>query len=523
MIAKLGWRQPTAAREIDRAQEPRVEADGSTDSFPLLRYYLITSLLVITAITIAVAFLFVRRAETDFLRESSERGGTEAAHLVQILFYSVWAPRISQDEGATLRSAIDPEALSEFARSTTFGLDIVDLKLIDLNGDVLWSNSPGPLESYSNDEAFRSSISRGVSTSEVRHGHTIRTPEGSQRQVDAVRVFHPIRDVPLDSGLEGNIIGVLHIDKDVTEELQSTLNDTMTVAVIGSIGSGVVLFALLFLIVLRADRIITRSRNRSIRQRLEIEEAQAKHVQSARLAAVGELVSGVAHELNNPLTGIWGHSQLLASKKDLDPTVKERVDTISSEAERAVRIVKNLLSFARGGSDEKTYTAINEPIEAVFDLRKYSLMVNNIELQTDLQPGLPMTMADPYKIQQVTLNLMINAEQAMEEAGVGDYLRVVTESSDNMLRLIVSDNGPGIAEQDIAKLFDPFFTTKDVGKGTGLGLSICYGIVRDHGGTLSVQNESPRGARFTIELPIIEQDLPPIQGPPDTPDTPPTS
>jgi two-component system NtrC family sensor kinase len=159
----------------------------------------------------------------------------------------------------------------------------------------------------------------------------------------------------------------------------------------------------------------------------------------------------------------------IAAKKDIAPTIKERVDTISSEAERAVRIVKNLLSFARGGSNEKTYTAINEPIEAVFDLRKYSLMVNNIELQTDLQPGLPMTMVDPYKIQQVMLNLMINAEQAMEEAGVGDYLRVVTESSDNMLRLIVSDNGPGIAEQDIAKLFDPFFTTKDVGKGHRTG------------------------------------------------------
>jgi signal transduction histidine kinase len=522
MIAKLGWRQPVAARESDRAREPQVEADGSADSFPLLRYYLITSLLVITAITIAVAFLFVKRAETNFIRDSAERGETEAAHLVQILFYSVWAPQISQDEGATLRSAIDPEALSEFARSTTFGLNIVDMKLIDIEGDVLWSSSPEPAENFSNDESFRISISRRLSTSEVRSGYTIRTPEGGQERIDAVRVFHPIRDVPLDSGSEGNIIGVLHIDKDVTEELNSTLNDTMTVAVLGSIGSGVVLFALLFLIVLRADKIITRGRNRSIRQRLEIEEAQAKHTQSARLAAVGELVSGVAHELNNPLTGIWGHSQLLAAKKDLDPIIKERVDTISSEAERAVRIVKNLLSFARGGSDEKIYTAINEPIEAVFDLRKYSLMVNNIGLQTNLKPGLPMTMADPYKIQQVVLNLMVNAEQAMEEAGAGDYLRVVTESSDNMLRLIVSDNGPGIAEQDIAKLFDPFFTTKDVGKGTGLGLSICYGIVRDHGGTLSVQNESPRGAKFTIELPIVEQDSPPTQGPPNPQDTAPT-
>jgi len=130
-------------------------------------------------------------------------------------------------------------------------------------------------------------------------------------------------------------------------------------------------------------------------------------------------------------------------------------------------------------------------------------MVNNIELQTDLQPGLPMTTADAYKIQQVTLNLMVNAEQAMEEAGVGDWLRVSAETSGDTLRLVVCDNGPGAAEQDIAKLFDPFFTTKEPGKGTGLGLSICYGIVRDHEGTLSVENESPHGARFTVELPIV--------------------
>jgi signal transduction histidine kinase len=503
MIARLARWQSAAAREDDGVQDPVAEHADSPDSFPLLRYYLITSLLVITVITIAVAFLFVKRAEADFTRQSTERAGTEVAHLVQILFYSVWAPRISDTSGASLRSAIDPDALNEFARNTTFGLDIVDIKIIDTEGDVLWSSEAESLENFRSDDAFLTAITQGTVTSELRRSHAVVTSEGQRRQVAAVRVFYPMRDVPLDSGEEGSIIGVLHIDKDVTEALARTRHDTLIVAVLGSIGSGVVLFALLFLIVFRADRIITRGRIRAIRQRRELEEAQAKHVQSARLAAVGELVSGVAHELNNPLTSIWGLSQLLTAKKGLDPAVKERVDTIGSEAERAVRIVKNLLSFARGGSDEKTYTSINEPVEAVFDLRKYSLMVNNIALQTDLQPGLPMTMADPYKIQQVTLNLMVNAEQAMEEAGIGDYLRVTTETRDDTLQLVVSDNGPGVAEQDIAKLFDPFFTTKEPGKGTGLGLSICYGIVRDHGGTLSVQNESPHGARFTVELPIV--------------------
>ena len=509
MIARLGRRQSAAAREDDGARDPVVERDAYNDSFPLLRYYLITSLLVITAVTIAVAILFVKRAEADFTREATERGGTEVAHLVQILFYSVWAPLIPQASGATLRSAIDPEALTEFARNTTFGLDIVDIKIIDTEGEVLWSSTPEPFELYRDDDAFLSAVSRGTFTSELRRGHPIKTPEGESRSVDAVRVFYPMRDVPLDSGEEGRVIGVLHVDKDVTEALARTRRDTVIIALLGSIGSGVVLFALLFLIVLRADRIITRGRIRSISQRRELQEAQAKHAQSAKLAAVGELVSGVAHELNNPLTSIWGLSQLLSSKRGLDPAIKERIDTIGSEAERAVRIVKNLLSFARGGSGEMTYTSINEPIEAVFDLRRYSLMVNNIELQTDLEPGLPMTMADPYKIQQVTLNLMVNAEQAMKESGIGDWLRVSTETSGDTLRLVVRDNGPGVAEEDIAKLFDPFFTTKEAGKGTGLGLSICYGIVRDHGGTLSVQNESPRGARFTVELPIVAPETDP--------------
>jgi len=201
------------------------------------------------------------------------------------------------------------------------------------------------------------------------------------------------------------------------------------------------------------------------------------------------------------LTSIWGLSQLLMSKTT-DPSDQRELVTISSEAERSVHIVQNLLAFACGGSNLKSYVAINDAVDAVLDLRGYGFRQQSVELVVSLEEDLPMTMADPHKMQQVVLNLITNAEQAMLDAKVGDRLLVKTERSGDVIRIVVADNGPGIPGENVDRIFDPFFTTKDVGKGTGLGLSICYGIVKEHGGQLRVRNGSPRGAVFTVELPI---------------------
>ena len=202
----------------------------------------------------------------------------------------------------------------------------------------------------------------------------------------------------MDGGREGKVIGIIETVKDVTDDRASTRKETLIVATLGSIGSGAVLFALLFLIVFRADRMITRGRLKLLAKQRELEDAHAKQILSGRLAAVGEDLLGVAHELNNPLTSIWGLSQLMIARNP-DPRDRKELVTIGSEAERSVHIVQNLQSFARGVSNLKSYVDINEAVEAVLDLRSYGLRQQSVELAVSLDPDLPMTMADPHKMQ----------------------------------------------------------------------------------------------------------------------------
>jgi signal transduction histidine kinase len=233
---------------------------------------------------------------------------------------------------------------------------------------------------------------------------------------------------------------------------------------------------------------------------------------AGRLAAVGELAAGVAHELNNPLAAIQAFAQFLAENSTLDETTRRDVQTIYKEAQRASRITGNLLSFARRHKPEKESISINEIVARSLELHAYQMKVNNIEVMVDADPEIPMTMADSQQIHQVFVNLIRNAEQAMTEAHGRGTLRVETQAIGDMIRISFGDDGPGIPEDNLKGVFDPFFTTKGVGKGTGLGLSICYGIVQEHGGSLYVRSASGEGATFVVELPIVsEGNLAPIQ------------
>lgn len=233
----------------------------------------------------------------------------------------------------------------------------------------------------------------------------------------------------------------------------------------------------------------------------ELRDAQEQLIQAAKLVAIGELVSGVAHELNNPLTGIWGLSQLVAAK-DLDPQLKGDLEMINAEASRAVKIVQNLLSFARKHAPEQTWASVNEAVEKTVELRAYGMKVNNIDLETDLQPDLPEARFDFNQMRQVFLNIVTNAEQEMVNHQGGGRLLVATRQVGDSIRITFTDNGGGIRPEIADKLFDPFFTTKEVGQGSGLGLSICYGIVQEHNGRIWVENRPGEGATFIVEIPI---------------------
>jgi two-component system, NtrC family, sensor kinase len=230
---------------------------------------------------------------------------------------------------------------------------------------------------------------------------------------------------------------------------------------------------------------------------------QERLLQSEKMVSVGQLVSGVAHELNNPLTGIMGFAQLLL-QRGLDETTKRDMETIYSEAERAAKIVQNLVSFARRRRSEKELVNLNSLLERVLELRNYDLRVKNIDLELDLDDKLPDTMVDANQLQQVFLNVIINAEQAMLAARGEGKLTVQTRRHNNGIRISFHDDGPGMEPETRRRVFDPFFTTKDPGEGTGLGLTISYGIIEEHGGQLTVESQPGRGSTFIIELPVVQ-------------------
>ena len=231
-----------------------------------------------------------------------------------------------------------------------------------------------------------------------------------------------------------------------------------------------------------------------------LRRAQEQLLHSEKMAAVGQLISGVAHELNNPLTAILGYSQLLTSSADMGPQGIEYSDKLYKQAQRTHRIVQNLLSFARQHKPERVAVQLNQVLEDTLALRDYDLRMKNIRVHMELAPDLPVTAADPHQLQQVFLNMVNNAVDAILEGSDDGDLWVRTGAGSDRLTVEFADSGPGVREP--SRVFDPFYTTKPVGKGTGLGLSICYGIITEHGGTIRVRNVQPRGAAFTIELPF---------------------
>ena len=237
---------------------------------------------------------------------------------------------------------------------------------------------------------------------------------------------------------------------------------------------------------------------RDVTQQKRMEE---QLILTDRLASIGELSSGIAHELNNPLTSVIGFSQLLM-EGDVPANMKEDLGIVHNEAQRAAAIVKNLLTFARKHAPVKELSQVNTVIEDVLRLRAYEQRVNNIEVENRLSPNLPEIMIDHFQMQQVFLNIMVNAEFAMQEAHHKGKLVVTTEKLDGIIRTSFADDGPGITQENLKRLFDPFFTTKEVGKGTGLGLSICHGIVTEHGGQIYATSEKGQGATFVVELPL---------------------
>ncbi|MBP6506574.1 MAG: response regulator [Opitutaceae bacterium] len=228
---------------------------------------------------------------------------------------------------------------------------------------------------------------------------------------------------------------------------------------------------------------------------------QAQLVQSEKLSAVGQFVAGVAHELNNPLTAVIGFSDLLV-QVSTDDKARPHLELIAKSAHRCHKIVQSLLSFARQHAPERKLIKLNGVIDEVLEIMAYDLRTSNIKVVTQFAAGMPVIMADAHQLQQVFVNILSNARQALQTFRQEGQITVRTRLASDFLHVEFEDNGPGIRPENLSKIFDPFFTTKPVGKGTGLGLSLSYGIISEHGGRITAQSEVGCGTTFIIELPI---------------------
>ena len=268
------------------------------------------------------------------------------------------------------------------------------------------------------------------------------------------------------------------------------------------------------------SRIDALVRDVSERRKLEDRGRDLSHqlLQAEKMAALGQTVSGVAHELNNPLATILTWAERLAARS-VDADTRRGLETILSESERAAKIVRNLLTFARKRNTTRTLVDLNRIVRETLALRAYEQRVSNVTTLEALASGLPHVFADPHQVKQVLLNLIINAEQAMLTAnGRGTLVaRTWYDDANEMVLIEINDDGPGVPEEVQTKIFEPFFTTKAVGKGTGLGLTVAYAIVQEHGGQLRVASTSESGASFFVSFPAAaaaRRPSPPAPAPP---------
>ena len=232
----------------------------------------------------------------------------------------------------------------------------------------------------------------------------------------------------------------------------------------------------------------------------ELQQVQDQLIRAGKMAAIGELAAGVAHEINNPLTGVLTFSSLMLKKVDENHPWKKDLENIVQQTTRCRNIVRGLLDFARQRKPDKKEWDIHALIEQTLTLVEKQTPFQNIKINKEFKTGIPMLYIDADQIQQVFMNILLNAADAMTENG--GTLTIQTDLKDGMAKVSFTDTGCGIPKEHLSKLFDPFFTTKQTGKGTGLGLAISYGIIQSHSGDIEVESEVGKGSTFRVKLPI---------------------
>ena len=341
---------------------------------------------------------------------------------------------------------------------------------------------------------FRIKVDDSIAGQVVKTGEPfIESGDASSLKVTTGYLVKSLLYVPLKVG--NKVIGVMSVDNKASNR-PFTDNDMYLLSALADYASIAIVNAQLY----GEVKVLNEELEQKVRERTrELEEAQAKLIQSEKLASIGQLAAGVAHEINNPLGVILGFSQVIMKKLPEDDALRTPLLSIEREGLRCKKIIQGLLDFSRSTTPTLQPVNLNDVVESACELFEYQITVNNVKLTKGFAPDLPEIQADLNQLQQVFSNLIINAYHAMPKGG---ELRITTRAVGGRVQAIFADTGVGISPDNLKRIFDPFFTTKEVGKGTGLGLSVSHGIVESHGGTIEVESQVDRGTTFVVSLPV---------------------
>lgn len=477
--------------------------------FNLLRWFSLLSFISICLITVVSALLLSRFLANNILY----RDAVVTMEFVQ----SIAQTENTRQYFEATRPGGGETVFEDFFKRIATMPEVVRANVYARDGTVIWSNDDRFIgHQFNPDPHLQMALSGNLAINSGKSSKPLKAEHVLDRDIPYFAEIY----IPIWNQAKDQVAGVVKVYKMPATLFNAIARGNWLVwgsAIIG----GLFLYLSLFWIVRRASFVIQEQHERQVaiakensklsrRLNLKIDELthlQAQLIQTEKLSAIGELVSGVAHELNNPLTSIIGFSELLLKSPHSAPLQKQ-LNIIQSEAVRCSRIIQSMLAFARAEKFTLKETDLHALLEKTLEIKSHHFAMDGIEVHLEFEKELPFVSADGNQIQQVFMNIINNAHQAMKEQKGERKLIIKGTREDTSVRLIFQDTGPGISKEIMPKIFNPFFTTKPVGIGTGLGLSVSYGIVKAHGGNLFAESKIGRGTAIYVELPIhLEEPL----------------
>jgi signal transduction histidine kinase/DNA-binding response OmpR family regulator len=401
--------------------------------------------------------------------------------------------------GQTVTAQLDPEkVLNRIVEAAVYVTNAEEGALLLIHeetGDLYLRAARNLGEQFA--RGFRIKVDDSIAGEVVRTGEPFMSSgDEASLKVKTGYLVKSLLYVPLKVG--NQVFGVMSVDNKASNRpfsdsdvyLLSTLADYASIAIVNAQLYGEV-------------KAFSQELERKVKKRTgELQEAQAQLIQSEKLASIGQLAAGVAHEINNPLGVMLGFTQVVLKKLPKDDPLCKPLTSIEREGLRCKKIIQGLLDFSRRSKPALQSVNLNEAVEAACELIEHQITIDNIKMIKGLAPNLRPIQADANQLQQVFVNMILNAYQAMPDGG---DLRIITRAVGSEVQAIFADTGVGIPPENLKYIFDPFFTTKEVGKGTGLGLSVSYGIIEAHGGRIEVDSQLGAGSTFVITLPVNQE------------------